>query len=117
MAKQNIKAVIDSKTFELRGVEVSKALSEETTAFSADIYIDGHRAGHVRNNGQGEGNFPVILPEARASYDAIEAAVKRHHYHAVGQRGHVYDWDYDMDFLIGMMVEAAWYDNKGTYVL
>ena len=38
---------------ELRKVEYSARLSEETPAFSADIWIDGVWAGHARNHGQG----------------------------------------------------------------
>ena len=38
---------------ELRKVEYSAQLSEETAAFSAEIWIDSCRAGHARNHGQG----------------------------------------------------------------
>ncbi len=38
---------------ELRKVEYSAQLSEETAAFSAEIWIDGQKAGHARNHGQG----------------------------------------------------------------
>ena len=38
---------------ELRKVEYSARLSEETAAFGAEIWIDGQRAGHARNQGQG----------------------------------------------------------------
>ncbi|PWV47063.1 hypothetical protein [Chitinophaga sp. S165] len=38
---------------ELKRIEYSARLSEETLAFSADIYIDGQKAGYASNNGQG----------------------------------------------------------------
>ena len=38
---------------ELRKVEYSARLDEETSAFSAEIWIDGHKAGQARNQGQG----------------------------------------------------------------
>ncbi len=38
---------------ELRKVEYSARLSQETAAFGAEIWIDGRRAGHARNHGQG----------------------------------------------------------------
>lgn len=117
MSKNSIKAVIGGKTFELRHLSVAENLSEETTAFSADIYIDGVRAGYVRNSGHGGGNYPTVLPGARGIYDAVAEETAKHHYHSVAHNGRVFDWDYDMDFLIGMMVEAAWYDDKETYTL
>ena len=38
---------------ELKNISHSKALSEETNAFSATVFIDGKRAGAVSNNGHG----------------------------------------------------------------
>lgn len=38
---------------ELRKIDYSASLSQETTAFSADIWIDGIKEGHATNHGQG----------------------------------------------------------------
>ena len=38
---------------ELKNVKISESLSEETTAFTADIYVDGKKAGYARNDGRG----------------------------------------------------------------
>jgi len=38
---------------ELRNIKVAEYLSEETTAFSADIYIDGKKVGYAKNDGDG----------------------------------------------------------------
>ena len=43
---------------ELRNLKSVAAMSEETTCFTADIYIDGKRAGVARNSGRGE---PTLL--------------------------------------------------------
>jgi hypothetical protein len=40
----------------LRGIRINKQLSEETTCFSATIYIDGKKAGRAANRGQGGPN-------------------------------------------------------------
>lgn len=37
----------------LKGIKINKQLSEETTCFSATIYIDGKKAGLASNRGQG----------------------------------------------------------------
>jgi len=38
---------------ELKKIKVSLSQSEETTAFTADIYIDGKNAGYAKNDGHG----------------------------------------------------------------
>ena len=41
---------------ELRKVKVSRQLSEETTAFTAQLWVDGEHVGNVKNAGQGGNN-------------------------------------------------------------
>ena len=38
---------------ELKKIKFSEHLSEETNAFTADLYINGKNAGYVKNDGQG----------------------------------------------------------------
>jgi len=38
---------------ELKSVKIYEALSEETTAFSCTVYVNGVKAFTVRNDGQG----------------------------------------------------------------
>lgn len=113
---EQIQATAGGHTLELRHIEVSEFLSEETTAFAAEVFIDGLRAGSVRNDGHSGGNFPHINAESMAAYKEFEEAVKKKPYHTVSH-GRTLSWDYDMSFLIGMMVESAWYDDKETYTL
>ena len=42
---------------ELRRITYSAALSQETSAYTADIYIDGELAFHARNQGTGGADF------------------------------------------------------------
>lgn len=37
----------------IKNVHFSEALSEETNAFTADVYLDGKKFGYAKNNGQG----------------------------------------------------------------
>jgi hypothetical protein len=115
MAKKNIKVKVENHTFELKNIQVAEFLSEETTAFAADVYIDGKKVGYCSNNGHGEGNYPRIDNQYQDLYQEVEEGVKKNHFHDVTNYGHVCDWDYSMDFLIGMMVWDAHYDNKSTY--
>jgi hypothetical protein len=38
---------------ELKNIKFSEALSEETNAFTADLYINGKKVGYCRNDGRG----------------------------------------------------------------
>ena len=38
---------------ELKKLKVAEHLSEETTAYSADVYVNGKCIGYAQNNGQG----------------------------------------------------------------
>lgn len=40
---------------ELKNIKHARSLSEETNAFTADIWIDGDKVGYAKNNGQGGG--------------------------------------------------------------
>lgn len=40
----------------LKAIKIARHLSEETTAFTANVYIDGKKAGQVRNGGTGGPN-------------------------------------------------------------
>lgn len=45
---------------ELKKIHYSKALSQETAAYTAEIWVNGKKAGDVRN--QGEGGMSMIYP-------------------------------------------------------
>lgn len=42
---------------ELKKIHISERLSEETTAFVADLYINGKKAGEAKNDGHGGATF------------------------------------------------------------
>jgi hypothetical protein len=48
-------------TIELKNVKVAHHMSEETTAFTATLYINGKKAAHVKNDGRGGDNHPWFL--------------------------------------------------------
>lgn len=116
MAKKKIKVVLTNHVFELRNVQVAEFLSEETTAFSADIFVDGQRIGYCTNSGKGEGNFPMVTNNYRPLIEEIEAETTKY-FHEYEWDGRKYYFQYTMDFLIAMMVDAAYYKNKSVYKL
>lgn len=129
----HIKVKVGNHTFAIKNLEVYERVSEETTAFCADLYVGDKFIGICENSGKGEGNFPRIITRKdydinreefkndleinRCLYDNVAKGVAKHHYHREGTREYPYtcDWDYDMDFLIADMVYTAWYFGKATY--
>lgn len=61
---------------ELKKLKVHNDMSEETTCFSAEVYIDGKHVGHAKNDGRGGCTF--IHPEQgmRPTLEAAEAWAK-----------------------------------------
>jgi hypothetical protein len=60
---------------QLKRLQVHARLSEETTAFAADVWIDGKRAGYAKNDGHGGETFvhvtnPVLATALREYGDA-----------------------------------------------
>ena len=49
------------ESIELKNVKVAHHMSEETTAFTATLYINGKKAAHVKNDGRGGDNHPWFL--------------------------------------------------------
>lgn len=61
--------MVVSMKIELKNVHYSAALSEETNAFTADIWVDGKKAGYAKNGGTG-GNTDVGPQEL---FDRLQA--------------------------------------------
>lgn len=126
----HIKVKVGNHTFAIKNLEVYERMSEETTAFCADLYVGDKFIGICENSGKGEGNYPRItstkdwdknreefkndLEINRCLYDNVANGVAKHHYFNMAG-GYTCDWDYDMDFLIADMVYTAWYFGKTTY--
>jgi len=60
---------------QLKRLQVHARLSEETTAFAADVWIDGKKAGYAKNDGHGGETFvhvtnPVLATALREYGDA-----------------------------------------------
>lgn len=60
---------------ELKKLKIARHLSEETTAFSAEIHVDGVIAAHASNHGTGGCNEYHFLNHALA--DKLETEAKR----------------------------------------
>lgn len=82
---------------ELKNVKIAKHLSEETTAFTASVWLDGRRVGTTRNDGRGG---PNELQVGERHNDVVDACVD--HPEAAGIAE-----DRAVDVVIGALVEAV----------
>lgn len=57
---------------ELKNIKHSPSLSEETNAFTANLYLDGKRAAYVKNDGQG--GSTSYLADSKEVWDLIKQA-------------------------------------------
>ena len=61
---------------ELKNVKHMEALSEETHAYSATVYVDGKRWASVSNQGQGGPDSVYPLRNSKKTYTDIQAELK-----------------------------------------
>ena len=54
-------AGMTKESIQLKNVKIAWNMSEETTAFTATLYIDGAKAAHVKNEGTGGDNHPRFI--------------------------------------------------------
>jgi len=59
---------------ELKNVHFSEHLSEETNAFTADVYVNGLKCGYAKNDGQGGCTYigAYLTPDSRSIMDKAE---------------------------------------------
>lgn len=86
---------------ELKNLKINERLSEETVCFSATVYVDGKRAFEACNRGHGGANEYHGDCGAAAAY----AATLPPYTSPVGSL------PYDLDMLIGDLIEAAQFER------
>ena len=80
--------IVARNRVKLKNVKHSASLSQETEAYTASVYLDGKKVGHVRNDGNGGPDFvelDIRFREPRATsdeinsvYDKLQAACRAH---------------------------------------
>jgi len=60
----------------LKKLTVSRSLSQETMAYTADVFLDGVTVGHVRNSGNGGMSLLHVHPVHRPAVAAFEAELR-----------------------------------------
>ena len=92
----------------LKNLKVSEHLSEETTAFTATVYIDGERAFYARNQGHGGENMLDPIIADCAGRKKITSA--QEHFRSQPSVACEYgDLPMSLDFAVSLAVEEALY--------
>lgn len=90
----------------LKNLKIAKFLSQETTAFSATVYVDGKRVGTASNSGHGASNFYRFDdPKLEAKLEAWAATLPKMQ---------VYDTELsmDLDLVIDGIIQKMEYDKQ-----
>lgn len=69
---------------ELKRFTTNARLSQETTAFAADVWVDGKKAGHAENDGHGGSTMVHLDPSVRAAVEAHGKALVPPEYKFIG---------------------------------
>lgn len=91
---------------ELKKLKVHNDMSEETTCFSADVYIDGRLAASAKNDGRGGMTF--VMPMHMEGREAVNKAEKwaTELPHLTG-KDFKYDLPMTLDLYVDMLVHVA----------
>ena len=90
---------------ELKNVRISESLSEETTAFTADIFVDGKKAGYARNDGRGGCTDYRPYPEQRALFEKAEKFALTLPKQVSTFMGKKYEFDSNMERIIDDLID------------
>ena len=102
---------------ELKNIKVAASLSEETTAFTATLWVDGKPAAAVSNHGTGGCNDYHPLRGPDGAYDRSGLAAAEAYVKSLPKRKFPAEWgggEYapNLDTLVAELLEAAEEDRK-----
>jgi hypothetical protein len=90
---------------ELKNVKISESLSEETTAFTADIFVNGKKAGYARNDGRGGCTEYHSFPETRELFDKAEKFALTLPKKVEEFNGKIYEFNSNLELIIDNIIE------------
>lgn len=96
---------------ELKSVKFFEALSEETNAFTANVWVNGKKAGYAKNDGHGGCTFIRAYPEQRELFNEAENWLLEQPQINIGTKEQPYMVDSDMETKVDSLFEE-WLDKK-----
>jgi hypothetical protein len=91
---------------ELKGLKVARFMSEETTCFTATVYIDGKKAGEARNDGHG-GPTMIHPAQLRDTLDCWASNLPEVVTDMIGDDGKPFTYRPDAETIIDDLVLTA----------
>lgn len=101
---------------ELKSIKFSEALSEETNAFTADVWINGKKAGYAKNDGHGGCTMVNPYINYRELFAEAENWAKEQPKINIGSEEKPYLVSSNMESLIDSLFEN-WLKKKGEKAL
>ena len=96
---------------ELKNVKFSESLSEETNAFTADVYVNGKKCGYCRNDGCGGDTMVNSYPDTRFDFTECEKWLQKQPQINIGSEEKPYMIDCDMESMVDFLFEK-WLKEK-----
>lgn len=110
----HISVELDGSKLELKSIKVFEQMSDETLAFTAKAYFNGVYVGEAKNEGMGGASW-IIGKWNKELFDFFKSTQRfaaKYTY-----QGREYMINFDEDFLLSSMVDAAYYDGSKTFSL
>lgn len=85
---------------QLKSIHFSEALSEETNAFTANVWFKGKKVGYAKNDGQGGCTFINAYPEQRELFKEAEQWAKEQPQIDIGFKDRPYMIDSNMENVV-----------------
>ena len=89
----------------LKSVKFSESLSEETNAFTANVYAGTKRIGYAKNNGQGGNTTVNAFPEQRDLFRETERFLTEQPQINIGSEDRPFMIDSDMESTVNNLFE------------
>ena len=95
----------------LKNVYFSERLSEETNAFTADVYVDGKKVGYAKNDGHGGCTFVQPYSETKKVFNECEDYLKTQPQLNIGSDENPFMIDCNMESMVDYLFEK-WLKEK-----
>lgn len=93
--------------FSLKKLSIYERMSEETTAFNAELYYKGKLVSYVKNDGRGGSHqFDAFPPATRELLNEAEKWALAQPAHTWESHGEKHSLPYELDFLIDEFIDA-----------
>jgi hypothetical protein len=95
----------------LKSVKFFERMSEETNAFTADVFVNGKKCGYAKNNGHGGNTDVSAYPEQRVLFNEGEDFLTKQPQLNIGSETNPFMIDCDMESTVDNLFEK-WLETR-----